>query len=429
MLEFIANATRGAVFSRTIRIPIRTAITRALVLNKVDDLELRDIDVVEPFTENDVRIDIHKVGICGSDIHYYSHGCIPPFYLNEPMILGHEASGVVTEVGKNVHHLKVGDRVCMEPGVPDFQSKASLSGMYNLDKNVRFWATPPPQYATQINHSASPWKAGHGCLRPSVVHPAALTFKLPDNVSLEVGALVEPLAVGMHAATKAKIRPGDTAVVLGAGPIGMVTILSALAGGCARVLVSDLSEVKLDIAKQLAPGKIFGFPVDQGEEVNEMQKLLQDHGADVVFECAGHHEAAVNAVRIAAIGGRVVLVGCASKPVPLEVGMMQFYLSVIPVEDVKVNSLSYIRDTFYNALKTVIFGMTGYPIHTKELSMTGIFRYAGVYPAAINLLASGAIDLNPIISKHWQFKDSVHAFDFARNAPLDCVKNIIHVRD
>lgn len=78
----------------------------------------------------------------------------------------------------------------------------------------------------------------------------------------------------------------------------MVTILSALAGGCARVLVSDLSEVKLDIAKQLAPGKIFGFPVDQGEEVNEMQKLLQDHGADVVFECAGHHEAAVNAVRV-----------------------------------------------------------------------------------------------------------------------------------
>ncbi|EGD73969.1 xylitol dehydrogenase [Salpingoeca rosetta] len=367
----------------------RTAMTRALVLNKVDDLELREIDVDEPFTDDDVRIDIHKVGICGSDIHYYEHGSIPPFYVNEPMILGHEASGIVTEVGKNVTHLKVGDRVCMEPGVPDFRSDITLAGKYNLDPNVRFWATPPADYATQINGAGSPWKAGHGCLRPSVVHPGAFTFKLPDNVPLEVGALVEPLSVGMHAATKAQIRPGATAAVLGAGPIGMVTVLSALAAGCSRVLVSDLSPAKLSIAESLAPGKVKAFPAAGGSEIDEMKAHLGGKGADVVFECAGHHDVAANAVKLAGIGGRVILIGCAAQPVPLDVGLML----------------------------------------TKELTMMGIFRYAGVYPAAINLLSSGAIDLTPIISKHWTFDQSVEAFDFARNAPPDVVKNVIHVRN
>ena len=151
-----------------------------------------------------MRIDIHTVGVCGSDVHYYQHGQIGPFVVKEPMILGHEASGTVIEVGSAVKHLKVGDRVCMEPGIPEPASLPSRLGFYNLDPDVKFWATPPI----------------HGCLRTSVVHPASFTYKLPDNVGFDEGAMVEPLAVGMHASTKAKIKPGDTAVVLGAGPIG-----------------------------------------------------------------------------------------------------------------------------------------------------------------------------------------------------------------
>jgi D-xylulose reductase len=104
--------------------------------------------------------------------------------------------------------------------------------MYNLDPSVRFWATPPV----------------HGCLRPTVVHPAAFTFKLPGNVSFAEGAMVEPLAVGMHGVNKARIRPGDVAVVVGAGPIGMVTALAALAGGCSRAFVADVQEPKLELA-------------------------------------------------------------------------------------------------------------------------------------------------------------------------------------
>ncbi|ENH6855763.1 alcohol dehydrogenase catalytic domain-containing protein, partial [Salmonella enterica] len=188
---------------------------KALILSEPNNISIEDKVFDESLGDNDVKIKIHSVGICGSDVHYYQHGRIGPFIVNSPMVLGHEASGIVIETGKNITHLKPGDRVCMEPGIPDFHSIQTLSGYYNLDPDVRFWATPPV----------------HGCLRETVIHPGAFTFKLPDNVSFAEGAMVEPLAIGMYAATKAEIKPGDIALVTGAGTIGMVTALSALAGG------------------------------------------------------------------------------------------------------------------------------------------------------------------------------------------------------
>lgn len=203
-----------------------------LVLEEKHVLSLRDfpIEREEVMGPRDVRIKLHTVGICGSDVHYYTHGAIGPFVVRAPMILGHEAAGTVIEVGPEVSSLKVGDRVCMEPGIPDPNSRATRLGMYNVDPAVRFWATPPV----------------HGILRPTVVHPENFTFKVPDNVSFAEAAMVEPLAVGVHAATKAQIRPGDVALVLGAGPIGLVTALSALAAGCARVYVTDIDDAKLE---------------------------------------------------------------------------------------------------------------------------------------------------------------------------------------
>src|SRR3954470_8046567 len=195
----------------------------ALALEKQHELTLRDIDLPLEVGPGMVKIKIHTVGVCGSDVHYYTHGKIGPFVVDAPMVLGHEAAGTVVEVGAGVMHLKIGDRVCMEPGIPDPNSKASRLGMYNVDPPVRFWATPPI----------------HGVLTPFVVHPANYTFKLPANVSFAEGAMVEPFAVGMQAATKAKITPGDTAVVMGAGPIGTMVALAALAGGCSRVVITD----------------------------------------------------------------------------------------------------------------------------------------------------------------------------------------------
>src|SRR6187549_2334613 len=192
---------------------------KSLVLERKNELTLRDFPVEEKVGPRDVRIALRTVGVCGSDVHYYQHGAIGPFVVREPMVLGHEASGIVDEVGARVTTLRVGDRVCMEPGIPDPNGRATRLGIYNLDPSVRFWATPPV----------------HGCLRPTVIHPAAFTFRLPDNVSFAEGAMVEPLAVGMHAVSKARLAPGAVAVVLGAGPIGMVTALAAIAGGCSRV--------------------------------------------------------------------------------------------------------------------------------------------------------------------------------------------------
>ena len=202
---------------------------KALILEKKLQLSLRDIDLKTEVDSNEVKIKMHTVGICGSDVHYYTHGKIGPFIVNKPMVLGHEGSGTIIEVGSNVSNLNIGDRVCIEPGVPDIYSKEYMKGLYNLDPKLTFWATPPD----------------HGCLTPEVVFPSNFVFKLPDNVSYAEGAMIEPLAVGLQAAEKANIIPGETALVMGCGPIGLVIALTALAGGCSKVFIADIVSEKL----------------------------------------------------------------------------------------------------------------------------------------------------------------------------------------
>jgi D-xylulose reductase len=358
---------------------------RAVVLEKVKEITVREIEVNEPFGPRDVRIAIKSVGICGSDVHYYQHGSIGPFVVKQPMILGHEAAGVVIEVGAEVQHLKVGDRVCMEPGVPDPNSLESRRGMYNVCRKLRFWATPP--YAPNLLADPA-WAAGHGCLRSTVVHPADYTYKLPDNVSFDEGAMVEPLAVGIQAATKAKIKPGDIAVVMGAGPIGMMVTLAALAGGCAKVLLGDISEPKLKVGENLtAPGKIVGINVLTQNMREAVLEKTGGWGADIVFECTGNHKAAASCPELACPGGCVVFVGCPSHPVPIEMGHMQ----------------------------------------VRELRTEAIFRYAHVYPKAIALMESGAVNLKPIITNHFSFEQAVEAFDFMVKPPDTTVKSVIHL--
>lgn len=337
-------------------------LQRALVLEAKDKLTLRDIDLPMDTGPGMVKIKLHTVGVCGSDVHYYTHGRIGPFVVNAPMVLGHEAAGTITEVGAGVTNLKVGDRVCMEPGVPDPNSRASRLGMYNVDPAVTFWATPPI----------------HGILTPYVVHPANYTFKLPDNVSFAEGAMVEPFAVGMQAATKAKITPGDTAVVIGAGPIGTMVALAALAGGCARVIIADLAQPKLDIAAKYQG--IIPVNVRDKKLVDEVNRLTENWGADVIFECSGSPRAWAGIGDLARPGGTIVVVG-------------------LPVEPVD-------------------FDIAG--LSVKELTITSVFRYAHQYDRAIALMASGRVDLKPLISETFAFKDSIKAFDRAVEArPTD----------
>ena len=340
---------------------------QALVLERAQELTLRDIAVAERLERRDVRVAIHTVGICGSDIHYYRHGRIGPFVVQEPMVLGHEAAGTVVEVvevGDEVTHLRVGDRVAMEPGIPDPDSRASRLGLYNLDPAVRFWATPPV----------------HGVLRPTVVHPAAFTFKIPDRLGFDEAAMVEPLAVGLHAAGKARIVPGDVAVVIGAGPIGMVTALAALAGGCSRIVIADVVAAKLQLAASLGP--IVPVEVGRGSLAEVTQSLTEGWGADLVFECSGNAAAAAGVLEPLRPGGCVVLVGMPGEPIGFDVVAAQ----------------------------------------VKEARVETVFRYAHVYPRALALMESGRIDVKPLITDSFPFADSVAAFRFAAAMPATSVK-------
>jgi len=338
---------------------------KAVVLEKTRKIAIRDMDIYRDLGPRDVRVKIRNVGVCGSDVHYYEHGKIGPFVVKAPMVLGHEAAGVVTEVGDEVETLNVGDRVCMEPGIPDPNSRATRLGIYNLDPAVRFWATPPV----------------HGCLCESVVHPAGFTYRLPENVTFAEGAMVEPLAIGMHAAAKAKIKPGDLAVVLGAGTIGTVTALAAVAGGCSRVIITDVKQPKLDIAAELGP--ITPVNVSKKNVTDIVNEMTDGWGADVVFECTGVDGVIASVFEPLRPGGRVVLVG-------------------MP------------------AAGTAAIDIVG--AQTKEASIETIFRYAHVYPRALALMGSGRINVKPLITDLFPFEDSARAFEWATDMPETSVK-------
>lgn len=337
---------------------------RALVLERRGELAIRDVHVPEELGPDDVRIAVQTVGICGSDLHYYLHGRIGEFVVEEPMVLGHEAAGTVVEVGENVRHLAPGDRVCMEPGVTDPMHPLSLRGHYNLDPGVRFWATPPV----------------HGVLRPYVVHPAHLTYQLPDHVSLAAGAMVEPLAVGVHAVNKAQMKLGDTVVVLGAGTIGVLTALAARAAGAGRILVTDVDAAKLTTLSAYP----FLEPVDVTKQdvKRRVQSTTGGDGADVVFEASGAAQAAESCLDIVGPAGTVVFIGMPTGPIAYDVVKAQ----------------------------------------TKEVRTEHVFRYANVFGRTVALLASGQVNVEPLVSRTFGFDESVEAFEFAASAPQGVVK-------
>ena len=204
---------------------------KTAVMTDIMQAEIQERPIPQP-KDDEVLVKVEYVGICGSDLHYYESGRIGDFVVKPPFVLGHEAGGTVVEVGANVKNLKVGDRVAMEPGKTCGQCEFCKSGKYNLCEDVVFFATPPVD----------------GVFQEYVAHEAGLCFKLPDNVSTLEGALIEPLAVGMHAARQGEAKLGQTAVVTGAGCIGLVTLLSLKAMGVTKVIVVDVMETRLQNA-------------------------------------------------------------------------------------------------------------------------------------------------------------------------------------
>ncbi len=342
---------------------------KTAVMTQLQHVEIQQREVPKPGA-GEVLVKIEYVGICGSDLHYYESGRIGDFIVNYPFVLGHEAAGTVAETGSGVTHIKPGDRVALEPGRTCGKCEFCRQGKYNLCRDVEFFATPPID----------------GVFQEYVVHEAALCFKLPDHVSSMEGALIEPLAVGMHAAMQGGARLGQTAVVTGAGCIGLVTLLSLKAMGVSRVIVADIMEKRLEKALELgADAVINGKNEDTAARILE---LTSGRGFDLGIETAGSEITASQLIQGAAKGACVVFVGYSAS------GEMK-----LPVS---------------KALD-------------KELEFKTVFRYRNIYPMAIEAVASGKIAIKDIVTDSFELDDIQNALDACVKNKADIVKGVIKV--
>jgi L-iditol 2-dehydrogenase len=335
-----------------------------LTANRV--MELGKWPKPEP-AKGDVLVKVMHTGVCGSDLHFYEHGRIGQFVVKYPFILGHESAGEVVAMGEGVTSLKIGDRVAMEPGCTCGQCEFCKSGRYNLCPDVQFFAAPPVQ----------------GTLCDIVAHPASMCFKLPDNVSTLEGALVEPLAVGFHAARLGQAAPGKTAVVLGSGCIGLVSMLALRAHGVGTVYITDLVEKRLERAREL--GATEAINIAGCDPVQRVMDLTDGRGVDIVVETSGNSRASFTTVDYVAMGGKIVMVG----------------LSPDPVFEFNFGKIMF-----------------------KEAAIETVFRYRNCYPAAIAAIAAG-LPVGKVVSHKYPFAQAAEAFSYNSAHREDVVKAVI----
>lgn len=305
----------------------------------------------------DVLVAIKQTGICGSDVHYWVEGRIGKFVVEKPMVLGHESSGIVSQVGEGVKTLKVGDRVALEPGKPCRYCDRCLGGKYNLCKEMRFAATPPYD----------------GTLAGFYVTPEDFCYKLPENVSLEEGALVEPLAVAVHIVRQAVVVPGQSVVVMGAGPVGLLCCAVARAFGASKIVSVDIQENRLEFAKQYSSTHTF-MPARVAAEENARNLIRECHlgdGADVVIDASGAEPSIQASIHTLREGGTYVQGGMGKPDITFPIMAMC----------------------------------------VKEVTLKGSFRYgSGDYKLAVQLVGDGKVDVKSLITGKVKFEDAEQAF-------------------
>ncbi|MGD1822209.1 MAG: NAD(P)-dependent alcohol dehydrogenase [Pleomorphochaeta sp.] len=329
----------------------------------------RDIPTVK---DDEVLVKIQYVGVCGSDLHYYETGRIGDYIVEPPFVLGHEASGVVTKLGKDVTDLKIGDRVALEPGATCGKCEFCRTGRYNLCPDVVFFATPPVD----------------GVFSEYASHPASLCFKLPDNVSSMNGALIEPLAVGFHAADQGGAKAGQKAVIFGAGCIGLMTLLALKSYGLTSITVVDILPNRLEQAKKMgATNVVNSLDKDFRDQFDE---ITNSKGFDIAFETAGTEITTRLCVDVVKKGSHIVCVGYS------KTGEMTLPMSLIL---------------------------------DKELTLNTVFRYRHVYPKAIEAVSSGVIDPSDVVTNIFEFDDVQNAMDKSVEDKANIVKSVIKIQD
>jgi len=262
---------------------------KTAILYKIRDLRVKDVPKPKVLP-GQALIKVKAVGICGSDVHYFTHGRIGNQIVTKPQSLGHEAAGLVVSVGKGVTNVKKGDRVAIEPAISCGKCEFCLSHRPNICPNVKFFGTPPIA----------------GAYVEYLVHPANLLFKLPENMDYIEGALLEPLTVGMYAVELAELNPHEEIVILGMGPIGLSILKSALYAGVKKIYAVDFIKERLKYA--VKHPKVTTIDASK-EPVKTLMKLTKNRGVDIVFEAAGKPEAVAESVAMARIGGRCIWVG------------------------------------------------------------------------------------------------------------------------
>lgn len=325
--------------------------TRALLIRE-HEIAVEPAAVPSPGPRQ-VLVEVAAVGICGSDVHYFEHGRIGDFVVREPLVLGHEASGTIRAVGSLVRDRSVGQRVAMEPQETCGRCTQCVAGRYNLCPDVVFFATPPVD----------------GAFTQYVVLDSIRAHPVPDSLSDEAAALIEPLSVAVWSARKAAIEPGDRVLVTGAGPVGLLCADVARSRGASWVGVSDTNDHRLEVASRRGASQVVNAAAGPlGEQIDPV---------DVVLECSGATPAVRSAFDVTAPAARIVLVGLGSPDMELPVATIQ----------------------------------------VKELVVTGVFRYASCYPAAIALAASGAVDLDSLVTGKFGLEQVTEALTASKADP------------
>ncbi len=341
---------------------------KAAYLTEKMKIVVRDDREIPVPSQGQVLVKMEYCGVCGSDVHFYKEGKVGDTPAPKDFILGHEVAGTITALGEGVTGLQVGDRVALEPGYTCGKCEFCKTGRYNLCPDVQFFAAPPVQ----------------GALQEYVVHPADMCFKLPENVSTEEGALVEPLAVGMHAASQANVTLGNSVLILGSGCIGLVTMLSAKARGASKLVVVDLFQKRLDMAKKLGATEVIN--AKEENVADRVREIFGPLGADIVFETAGAIPTIQQTPFYVKPGGTICLVGMAAE------SMANYNFNQIMM---------------------------------KEVTIKSVFRYRNLYPSAIAAIASGAIDVKQIVTHRFTFDESDQAFHNAVVNAQDEIKEVI----
>ncbi|DBB16215.1 TPA: hypothetical protein ACH3X3_014542 [Trebouxia sp. C0006] len=335
----------------------------AAMLHGAGDLRFEDLPMADEVAPNHVRVQMRAVGICGSDVHFFKNGRMGSFEITEPLVVGHESAGEVVQAGSAVTSLKEGDRVALEPGIPCWSHKMSREGRYNLDPNIKFFSLPPV----------------HGALRKYVDHPADFCFKLPDCLTFEQGALVEPLSIAVHACRRAGVGPGKKVAILGAGPIGLMMLAAAKAFSASSVAITDIRPGNLPVAQTLGAK----YALDQSKAVStaenvEAIRAVFPEGPDIVIDCVGFSSTVTTALQAVATGGTVVQVGLG-------------------------------QDTCCAPTMQTVF---------KEINFTGSWLYTNTFPLCISLLEEGKIQTEPLITHRLGFSEAevLKGFQIASNS-------------